>query len=233
MKSIILAGGRLDPVLAQQTGLAWRSELPFKGRTFLEIVREALPGDIIVVGGAHADIPAGERFIESFARGVEAGGSGRFLMASADLPFLNKACVEGFIAHDDRESAIIYPIVELQKMDTKYPGMARTSLRLKEGEFTGGNLFLVDGEAMKSILPRMQKAYEARKNVLKLGQLLGFPTLLTLVKAKALPGSVSVSTLELRVGRALQTKVRAVISDYPELAADIDTLEHFAWLQSL
>ncbi len=237
MKAIILAGGLLDESLAKETGRQWRCELPYKGRQFLDIVLDAMPGEVTVIGGPpRHDVEwqeGGDRFIESFARGVQAGGQGRFLMASADLPFLTRESVMSFVGEDDQSSAIQYPIVEMGTMRGAYGNMPRTTLKLREGEFTGGNLFLLDGQAMEAILPRMQQAYEARKNVLKLGRLLGFPTLLSLVQTKVFPGTVGIPQLETHVGKALRAKVRAVISTYPELAADIDSPEHFAWLKTL
>lgn len=237
MKAVILAGGRLDPDLAKETGLTWRSELPHRAREFLDIVIDAMPGEVAIVGGPKRDDhdwrEGGDRFIESFARGVEAGGEGRFLMASADLPFLTKVAINTLLEQDDGTSTIQYPIVNMARMNAAYPNMPRTKLRLKEGEFTGGNVFIVDGKGMETLLPIMQRAYEARKNVLKLGQILGFPTLLALVKTKLMPGSVAIPDLEARVGHALKTRVRAIISESPELAADVDTLEHFLWLKTL
>ncbi|MBL8061194.1 MAG: nucleotidyltransferase family protein [Chthonomonas sp.] len=237
MKAVILAGGRLDPDLAKETGLTWRSELPYQNQTFLDIVIEAMPGEVAIVGGPRRDDhdwrEGGERFIQSFARGIEAGGKGRFLMASADLPFLTKETIKTLLNQDDGVSTIQYPIVEMSRMNAAFPNMPRTKLKLKEGEFTGGNVFIVDGKGMETLLPIMQQAYDARKNVLKLGKILGFPTLLALVRAKLIPGSVAIPELEAKVGRALKTKVRAIISESPELAADVDTLEHFLWLKTL
>jgi hypothetical protein len=86
---------------------------------------------------------------------------------------------------------------------------------------------------MREVMPRMQAAYEARKNVVQLGRLLGAPTLLAILLAKVAPGLVSIGTLERRVGQSLGAPVKALISEFPEIAADIDSSDHFAWLQTL
>jgi len=240
MKIVVLANGKLSADLAAQTGLTWRSELPFRGRTFIDLVIEALRpiGEVVVVGGPDrtdvSHLPGGETFFESFSRGVSAGGEGKFMMASADLPFLSEESVRAFMqASESAGGAICYSIVNLKTMEHRYGGMHRTSMKLKEGEFTGGNLFYVDSAMMEKVMPRMEAAYQARKNVLKLGALLGLPTLVTIIASKLIPGSVSVTTLENRVGNALGAPVRAIISEYPEIAADIDSSEHFAWLNTL
>ncbi len=237
---MILAGGKLDADLQQLTGLTWRADLPFKGRPFVDIVVDAIRpvGDVVVIGGPErTDVewrPGGERFFDSFVRGIDAGGEGQFLMASADLPFLTQASVEDFHSKcQDIKAAVIYSIVNVTEMDRVYPGMARTTMRLKEGTFTGGNLFCVNGTTMREVMPRMQAAYEARKNVVQLGRLLGAPTLLAILLAKVAPGLVSIGTLERRVGQSLGAPVKALISEFPEIAADIDSSDHFAWLQSL
>ncbi len=240
MKIVVLANGKLSPELATETGLTWRSELPFRGKTFIDLVIEALRpiGEVVVVGGPERSdvthLPGGDTFFASFSRGVTAGGEGKFMMASADLPFLTEESVRSFIqASEAAGGAICYPIVNLKTMEHKYGGMKRTSMRLKEGEFTGGNLFYVDSAMMNLVMPRMEAAYQARKNVLKLGALLGLPTLLTIVASRLVPGSVSIAALEKRVGNALGAPVRAIVSDFPEIAADIDSSEHFAWLNTL
>ena len=240
MRLIVLAGGKLDAELSAKTGLEWRAELPFKGETFVDIViRELRPfGEVVVVGGPRRKdvewLEGGERFFDSFSKGVGAGGEGTFLMASVDLPFLTSESVSDFIDTCRMDHAAIhYPIVDLKSMGPKFGEMKRTSLRLKEGEFTGGNLFYVDGLTMRKVMPRMEAAYQARKNVMKLGSLLGMQTLLAIIAAKVVPGSVSISRLEHLVGQSLGAPVRAVISKFPEIAADIDSSDHFAWLQTL
>lgn len=240
MKLIILAGGKLDEAFAAQTGLEWRCDLKFQDESFLDIgIRCLRPfGEVVVVGGPRRDDvewhEGGERFFDSFSRGVAAGGMGTFLMASADLPFLTSEAVSDFIEICQKDPAAIhYPIVNLETMGPRFGGMKRTSLRLREGEFTGGNLFFVDGAVMRKVMPRMEAAYQARKNVLKLGGLLGMPTLLAIIAAKVVPGSVSIRRLEQLVGESLGAPVRAIVSTFPEIAADIDSSEHFAWLQSL
>lgn len=240
MKIVVLAGGKVDETLRAQTGVEWRSELPYKGKGLLDHVLDALRpmGEVVVVGGPQRDdvtwTPGGDRFFDSFARGVAMGGEGQFLMASADIPFLTQEAVEDFIEHSRAFGATLsYPIVRVKDMEARFGGMARTSLKLKEGEFTGGNLFLVEGDMMRAVMPKMEAAYAARKNVLKLGQLLGLPTLAAILATKLLPGSVSVNRLETCIGKALGAPVKAIISEHPEIAADIDSSEHFAWLQTL
>lgn len=240
MKVVILAGGRTDDQLRRETGIEWRCELPFQSKTFLEIGLQALQGygDITVVGGPPRDDvhwePGGESFFESFLQGMRAGGAEPFLLSSCDLPFLTAESVGDFLERTrERNAALHYPIVSLEATQARFPGMSRTSLKLKEGAFTGGNVFLIHGERVRPVIPLMERAYAARKSPIQLAAILGLPTLIQVAMVKLLPGSVSIPALERTIGRALKLDVAAVVSPYPEIATDIDSTEQYAWVQTL
>ena len=53
MDVVILAGGKCDPLLSEFVGVEYRAEIPFHGRTMVEIVKESVldVNDPIIVGG--------------------------------------------------------------------------------------------------------------------------------------------------------------------------------------
>lgn len=240
MKCIILAGGELSGELKEELNVNFRSEYVWQGRSFLQIAIDATRpfGDVIVVGGdPRSDvqwIEGGNTFLESFSKGVNAGvGEKSLLMLSADLPFLTQEAVKEFVQKSDENNVINYSIVNVGLVDAKYPGMARTSLGLQEGVFTGGNLFLLNRDLMLKILPKIQSVYDARKSPVKLASLLGVKTFLVVLRARIFPKWSPICGIEKVVSKALGAPVKAIPCDHPEIAADIDNSRHFAWLKTL
>lgn len=238
MDIVILAGGKCSPELAEATGVAERAAIRVKGRTCLDIVLEALRpfGDIIVVGGPTAEgvvqTPAGASFIESVRLGLDQARSDRILISTVDVPLLTKASVQDFIRDCD-PNALNYPIIRAEDCERAFPGMKRTTLRLREGEFTGGNLTLVPTEVMRNALPVLERSYEARKSPLKLASIVGYGTLGRLIWGRFNPRSLSIPVLENAVAQFLKVPVHAVISAHPEIGADVDNLEQLRALEAL
>jgi len=199
----------------------------------VEIVFEATRhvGSAIVVGGpatlGERHVEAGENFIESLAAGLAEVLSDRFLLVTADLPFLTSEAVDDFIARCSPGTMLTYPIVDADVAAEKYPGMKRTVVALREGAFTGGNLAVIDSALMRRSLPIMRRAYAYRKSPLKLAAMVGFGTLARLALARVFPKSLRISSLERAVSRFLDGPVVAIPTRYPEIGADIDNLEQY------
>jgi hypothetical protein len=129
---------------------------------------------------------------------------------------------------------IIYPIVAVSDCYARYPGIKRTARRLKEGDYTGGNLVLLRPQFMLQQRERIAGAYAARKSPARLAAMLGIGTLVRLLLSQTLsPKLLSVATLEERAGRLLGGSVRALVSAYPEIATDLDKPSDFAALAGL
>lgn len=233
MDVVILAGGRCSPDLAEFAGVEHRALLPYGGKTMVEIVFEATRhvGPAVVVGGPEAigdcHVPAGENFIESLAAGIAEVGSERFLLATADLPFLTSAAVDDFVTRSEPGNLLSYPIVDARLAAERFPGMKRTVVRLREGVFTGGNLAVIETALMQHSLPIMRRAYAYRKSPLKLAGLVGVGTLARLALARLIPSTLSIATLERAVSRFLGGPVRAIPTRFPEIGADVDNLEQY------
>lgn len=239
MDIVILAGGRCDPDLAEFSGTEWRADLPFGGRSMLDIVVSAVSGfgDPIVVGAAGDPIvrhvPAGAHFIESLSNGIGAVTTPEFLLATADLPCLTAEAVQDFLDRCDPQAGFNYPVITVDDCESAFPGMRRTSLRLREGEFTGGNIALMQTDSMRRALPTMQEAYANRKKPLKLAAMVGLDTLFRVAVGRVAPASLPLATLEAKVSRFLGVRIKAVVSRYAEIGADIDNLAQYKSLIAL
>lgn len=233
MDVVVLAGGRCPADLRDATGVEFRATLPVRGRPMVAWVIEAVAhlGKVIAVGGPPGLSPhqleAGTTFIESLGRGLQAVTTDSFLLVTGDLPFLTANAVDDFISRCDPEAMLNFPVIDVRDSERAFPGMRRTSIKTREGRFTGGNIALLQAEPMRAALPVMEQAYANRKKPLRLAGMVGLGTLLAVAAGQLVPSLLPLSRLEKAVGKCLGQRVRAVVSPFPEIGADIDTLEQY------
>jgi len=237
LTTVILAGGRLGPEWKAGSDLTFRSELPIRDRRMVDVVIEAVAawGQPVIVGGppALATVEAGASFIESLSRGLSQVTTEQFLLVTADLPFLTAEAVAGFLDGCDAEAMLNYPIIPVDRCEAAYPGMPRTTLKLAEGRFTGGNMSLMRTDLMRRELPKMEEAYALRKRPLALAAMVGYGTLARVLLGQWMPALVPIRSLEAAVTRMLGAQVRGIVVDSPAIGADIDTPEQYAQAQKL
>lgn len=199
----------------------------------LETVMDAARplGSLIVVGeapeGPHLQVAPGRSFMESLRNGLDAVSTGTFLLVTADLPCLTTAALEDFVERSDVHAALNYPVIPIGLCEKAFPGMKRTTLKLKDGTYTGGNVALMSTELMQRAMPVLERAYAARKSPGKLAAIVGIGTLARVVLAKVFPKTLSLQSLERTVGRFLGVPVRAIETPFAEIGADIDNLSQY------
>ncbi|MCX7970952.1 MAG: nucleotidyltransferase family protein [Negativicutes bacterium] len=168
------------------------------------------------VAAAGPDLPASLQ--QALAVG---GGGGRMLLAAADLPFVTPGVVERFVGVcTGREGDFFYPVVGRDCYERQFAGLRRTYVRLREGEFTGGNLFVVDSGALRRGLPRVEKLLAWRKSPWRLAGLLGWGILWRLVCRR-----LTIDRVTARFSQVMSVDARVIVSDDPAVAADIDGRE--------
>jgi GTP:adenosylcobinamide-phosphate guanylyltransferase len=235
--AVIMAGGKAKPDIVEATGVTNRAMIPVNGRPMLSYVVDALQqaecvARITVVGdlddsAAYQRVGDQGGFVENLFAGLETCRDADYaLVATADLPFLTAASVDDFVANGIRLGAdVVYSVVPVEECYKRYPGIKRTAASLRDGKLTGGNLVLMRPKFMLAQRERIAEAYGARKSPLRLALMLGLGTTLRAAAALTMaPSLLSVARLESAVGRLLGGTARAYISNYPELATDIDRL---------
>jgi hypothetical protein len=239
MDVLILAGGKCRPNLAQGSGCEWRADLMRGDRTFLQITLDAVKGlgVPILVGPVQTPdalwVRPGETFSASLRNGLERVVADHVLVTTADMPWLTKEAVEGFLQRVDEADDLTYPIIRADDCTRRYPGLSRTSVQLKEGRFTGGNLILARTESLRRALPIVDQGYRSRKSPLALAKMIGLGTAARLALGFIVPGALTVPYLESRVSRLLRCQVRGQICPFPELGADIDSHEQYQIMKEL
>jgi hypothetical protein len=243
--ALILAGGKMTPELAAVSGGATnRALIPLNGRPMLDYVIEAVRGGLQERGGCRllvagdnlplpADavaVPGGTSLVDTILSGVAAlaPGETHLLLAMADAPFLTGEAVSDFLTRSLALSGtdFVYPIIPMTACRERFPEMKRTTLRTAEGEFTGGNLALLNPAFLRREEATIRAAYARRKDVLALAGMLGPDVLLRLLLSRIAPGALPIAVLEKAVGRVLGgATARAVVSPYPEVGTDVDRPE--------
>lgn len=237
---VVLAGGKNGPEMQTATGVQNRALTPIGARTMLDYVTAALKGassidQIYVVGdvppgASYHQVTGGETLLDNLMAGLraaEAGGSGeRVLVSTSDIPFLTPAGVDDFVQQGLASGAdLCCPFVSLALCRTRFPEMKRTAIKLREGQFTLGNVMLVNPRFVLASQATIQQAYAARKSPLQMARLLGIGLLGRVILAQTVtPSLLTIAALEKSVSRLLGNGCRAagIESRYPEIGTDID-----------
>ncbi len=229
LNAVVLGGGR-DDAFAQGFGVPVKSLIPIRGAPMSAYVLRALResgsvGQIVYVGPVTPaldglfDVHVQDRgaMLENLELGLAAlPATERVLVSTADVPLLTAESVRDLLTRDPG-AGLVYPIIPMAASEARFPGGRRTAARVREGRFTGGNLFLLEPRLIGQFMPRLKQVIQNRKNVLALAGLIGLPVLVKLVL-----GSLTIRELEVRVSRILGVDARALITDHAEIGFDVD-----------
>ncbi|MCW3489119.1 nucleotidyltransferase family protein [Dethiobacter alkaliphilus] len=232
---VVLAGTGKDTELTAQAGVNNKAFISINNQPMLGYVLEALKetpeiGRIAVVGPVADLTPFIEEYEilavgqagsipENIRKGFEAlQPRQHFLIVSADIPFLSVEAVTDFLAQcRPYNQDFYYPIVHRDDNEGRFPGVTRTYVTLRDGVFTGGNLFLVNPAGIAVALPRMERFLALRKSPLKLAGTLGPGFVLKLLLKK-----LTIAELEKRFSALFGLQGKAVISRFAEIGTDVD-----------
>lgn len=227
--AIVLGGGDADDAVAEQFGVPVKALALMAGQPMAAHVLRALRGGgvqrIVYVGPVtvalegliDAQVTAKGTMLENLQAGLGAiGDARRVLVATADIPLLTAEAVRDVLTRDSG-LGLVYPIIDMIDSEAMFPSGKRTSAKLSEGRFTGGNLFLLEPRLVNDFLPRLEFILRNRKNVLRLAGMFGLGALVKLAL-----GTLKIAELEQTVSRILGVPARALITTYAEIGFDVD-----------
>lgn len=231
--ALVLAGQTDTSAFPEEEGISNESLLKVGGKPMLYYVIEALSGcesieEIVLVGppdqlkevaGDCIMVESGDNIVENIRRGAEAvPADGRLLICGSDIPLIKSEIIERFLnSCREQEASFYMPIVSKESSEAVFPGGDRTYANLAEGTFTAGNCFMVSSTVLEDGLSLAETFIGARKNVLHLAWLLGPLFILKLVLQK-----LSLREVEDRISYLVGHRVKAIISEDPEVAFDVD-----------
>ncbi|HAP93503.1 MAG TPA: hypothetical protein DCM26_02615 [Desulfotomaculum sp.] len=233
--AVVLAGSLNNGQLREYSPVPYEAQIPIGSKTMVEYVLDALlkssyvermviagPGDLLPPGldtGRVQVISPGSSVLENVQSGIDCLPSARrVLVVTSDIPLLTVQAVDGFLEQcTDQTVDLFYPVVSRDIMESRFAGVKRTYVRLREGIFTGGNLFLLNPVVLPRCLAKGKELVAARKNPWRLSRLIGITFLI-----KFLLRRLSLKEAEVKVSKLLGIKGVAVISQYPEIGFDVD-----------
>lgn len=232
--AVVLAGAENTGKLREISDCTNEALIPVDGRPMVQYVIDALNaaahvGKIVVVGpdevravledSGAVVVPSTGLITENVKRGLEELDSERLaLLVTSDIPLVTPEAIDDFIDRCSELSGdLFYPIVSKEVNDNLYPGTSRTYFRLREGTFTGGNLFLARPRVVFECQPMLERVFAMRKKPWQLSQLLGFTFIL-----KFLLRRLAIREIEERVRDIFSIHGVAVITPYPEIGIDVD-----------
>jgi len=234
LDAIVIAGSRNDGPLRECSDQAYEAMIRIGDKPMVKYVVEALLesgviGKIAVAGSRVLTevfpqppvevVEAESRIIDNAVKALAYVDNSRpVLIATCDIPLLTSGVVREFIGLcEGVKGDFLYPIIPMNVVNKRFPGIKRTSVQLKEGAFTGGNMFILNPHVVPRSAAKAQEFVNFRKSPVKLCRLLGLKFVLKLLFSR-----LSVPELEEKVSEVLGIKVKAVKSMAPEIGIDVD-----------
>lgn len=231
--ALILAGGAKKAKLLGP--YEYEALVEIQGKPMVSFVAKALADSgavkrIFVIGPqkelAECEFPpmttlvaGGATLMDTIAIGMDAlGHKDQTLVATADIPLLSAEAINDFLVKCAKvEADFYYPIVSKVINEQAFPATRRTYIRLQEGTFTGGNLFLVNPDVASRSLAVANRIIANRKNPLRLCSMLGWGFVV-----QFFCGTLRLAEVEQRVSELLKLRGVAIESQFAEIGVDVD-----------
>lgn len=244
LDAILPAGGRLPAELAQKVGTEVKALIEIDGKPLLGHVLDAVKGSgkvrrIVLIGGPEVQSAFADQVdfvLEEATTGPDNMYNGleklmqadapptRVLLATTDLPYIRKEHIEQLIAMSPEDRNIVVPLVHRSDFEAEYPGTSSTFVKLKDGEFTLGGMFLMDAAAMARMKPHVAAVFNQRKSKLGMARLLGLNFVV-----RYFTHSLALSDIEAKIVSLLQCSGKAVPGAPVQFAYDIDDWEDYSY----
>jgi molybdopterin-guanine dinucleotide biosynthesis protein A len=231
--AVVLAGRENTGRLREVSSERYEANIEIAGKpmvTFILDVLDAMPeiGRVYLVGpsdglGRYAGgkvevVEPGADLFDNVRIGLEAAKTEYVVICASDVPLVTRDIMKRFLDACEVSGAdFCYPVSSQEDCDRLFPGVKRTYVALREGTFTGGNIFFVHKPAIGRAWPMVEKMIGYRKSPLKMASVLGPGLLLKFALKMA-----SVAELEERVAELLDLKPKAILGADPEIGVDVD-----------
>lgn len=231
--AIVLAGRENEGKLESESSERYEANIDIAGRPMVAYILDALRAapqiaTIYLVGpndglAAFAEekvriVEPGSSLLENVKIGLDRVKTEYAVICASDIPLVTGGIMSRLLDECVSSGAdFCYPVSSKEDCERAFPGVKRTYAALREGTFTGGNVFFVHKQAIGNAWPMVEKMISYRKSPLKMASVLG-PLLLV----KFILKTASVSELERRVARLLDLKPKAILRADPEIGVDVD-----------
>ncbi|MEG0830946.1 MAG: hypothetical protein RSF75_01200 [Acidaminococcaceae bacterium] len=220
--AIILAGGT-SPWLQGLAGTKYRSVASLGGRPMLLYIVEALCAcpeiGRLVVAGPLQELAQLALAAAQLSAANDPAAKAEF--DTEDIPLLSAAAVTDFLRQTAKQQAeLFYTIIPQDVCQKAFPGSKRTYVALKDGVFTGGNMFLATRASALQGQKTGEALYAMRKKPWQLCSWLGWAFVFKLLLRR-----LTLQEVELRASELLGFCGRAIVSNFAEVGMDVDKKE--------
>ena len=228
---VILAGAKNNKDLKEISEQEYEALIELNNKVLIDYVVETFKqikeiNKIILVGPKAVverfdDVVCVENqdsLLNSIKAGIELVESEYAMISTSDIPLISVEAVKAFLSECSLDDAdFYYPIITKEAIKERFLQVKGTFISLNEGDFTGGNIFLLRKEAFFGLESFLAKTLKWRKDTWKLAYLLGFRFII-----KLLTGQLSLPLIEGEIYNLTDYQGKAVIMEYPEIGFDID-----------
>ncbi len=241
LRAVVTAGGQVDGAFAAAIGTPIKALAPFRERTLLDVVLDAIAAcgiaDVAVVGDATLAphlagrarlVPAAADGAINVARALDAWPDGDdLLFATSDLPFAAGADLRAFL---DRSAAfaLTMPLAEAAAYAAAYPAAPDHLTALGGERVAGGSVFFIAGAARAPVRAVAGRFFDARKSALGMARLLGSALLLRYCVRR-----LHIADVERRAAHVLGVRAAAIRDAAPGLCYDVDSLDDYRYACAL
>jgi molybdopterin-guanine dinucleotide biosynthesis protein A len=239
LDAVVIAGAKNSGPLSECSDEAYEAMIRIGAKPMVRYVVEALLGSgyikkVIVIGPAELK----QEFPEESVQVVQGNNSivgnalaainyvdktNQALLVTCDVPMLTAEAVKDFVdSCQDKKVDFFYSIVSMEEIHKRFPGHIRTTVKLIEGAFTGGNLFVLDPVNVAKQAEHFRQFVNNRKSPFNLCRILGIKFVLKLIFNR-----LTVLELEVKISEVLGIKVKAVTTSFPEIGVDVDKLSDY------
>ena len=231
--AVVLAGGDLKGITGEKAEA--RGLIEIKNKPMLEYIIDALNSSslidkIVVVVPAKVEmgklankvsgvVKSDGTLTQNLYRGIEyLKTTNMVLVLSSDIPLITSEAIDDFFKEcESKKAQVCYSVVSKEAIEEKFGNSRRTYVKLRDGAFTGGNVFLFDPKVVKNNIGLIEEAYEARKSPFKLARMMGLKFIF-----KFLFRQLTIEELEERISSLIKAEGKAVVTAYPEIGMDVD-----------
>lgn len=151
-----------------------------------------------------------------------------FLLTTADHPLLTTCMVTSFLTHSNLQADLCVGLATEKTIQTSYPQSVRTYYRMRDGAFSGCNLYIVRSPAAEKLIAFWQKMEKFRKKPLRLIGEIGWWPMIRF-RLFGLRITQAFKILSKRLGLVAS----ATIIPYAEAAIDVDKPSDFDLAESI
>ena len=148
----------------------------------------------------------------------------RVAIITTDLPYLEGKNIQAFLDACPDEADICVPLISKEEYLDRFPSASGTFVKLRDGEWTLGCIYLMKPDVFLRILPEVERVVANRKKKMKMAGLLGFGFVW-----KVITKSITSSEVARKIETILGCRISLIKGGPAEFAFDIDDITDYEY----